>query len=342
VVPYDFNGDGYVDLFIGGRAVPWAYGQIPQSYLLENDRQGHFKDVTSQYSNELSKVGFVKNALWYDLNKDGYKDLVLSLEWGGICAFINEKGRLKKELLSDKKGWWNFVLPVDVNGDGNVDLIAGNQGLNNRLSPSASEPVRLYFNDFDDNGKKEQVLTYYLEGHEIPFASKDELQKQIPVIKKKYLFAKDFANASLNDIFSENKLKHSDILSADYFANSILMNNGNMKFTTEPMPPMAQLSPFKDAVVVNANNDTLPDILLFGNFYENNIQLGRNDADFGTILLNQGNGKFACESINGLAVKGQVRHVKKIVIAGREAYLLARNNDSLMVIRFAGPVRTEK
>ena len=333
-MPYDFNGDGYVDLFIGGRAVPWAYGQIPQSYLLENDQHGHFKDVTSQYSNELSKVGFVKNALWYDLNKDGYKDLVVSLEWGGICAFINEKGKFKKHLLSDKKGWWNFVLPVDINGDGNIDLIAGNQGLNNRLAPSKSEPVRLYFNDFDDNGKKEQVLTYYLEGHEIPFASKDELQKQIPVIKKRFLYAKDFANASLSDIFSENKLRSSDTLTVNYFANSILKNNGNMKFTTEPMPSMAQLSPFKDGVVINANNDSLPDVLLFGNFYENNIQLGRNDADFGTILLNLGNGKFRCENINGLAVKGQVRKIKKIIIGSREAFLLAINNDSLRCIQF--------
>jgi enediyne biosynthesis protein E4 len=342
IAPYDFNGDGYVDLFIGGRAVPWAYGQIPQSYLLQNDGHGHFKDVTAQYSSELSKIGFVKNALWYDLNNDGYKDLILSLEWGGICAFMNKKGSFKKQMLTDKKGWWNFVLPVDLNGDGNVDLIAGNQGLNNRLKASVDEPVRLYFNDFDDNGKKEQVLTYYLDGHEIPFAGKDELQKQIPVIKKRYLYAKDFANASLNDIFSENKLKHSDILSADYFANSILLNNGNIKFTNQPMPPMAQLSPFKDAVVVNANNDNLPDILLVGNFYENSIQMGRNDADFGTILLNHGNGKFTCESINGLSIKGQVRHIKKIMIGKQEAYILAINNDSVMVIRFKDEIMKKK
>ena len=107
-----------------------------------------------------------------------------------------------------------------------------------------------------------------------------------------------------------------------------------MNFTTQPMPWLAQLSPFKDAVVVNANNDNLPDILLVGNFYENSIQMGRNDADFGTILLNQGNGKFTCESINGLQIKGQVRHIKKIMIGKQEAYILARNNDSIMVIRF--------
>ena len=341
VVPYDFNGDGYIDLFIGGRAVPWEYGQVPQSYLLENDKSGHFRDVTAQYSSKLSKVGLVRSALWYDINKDGRKDLIISPEWGGVCAFINEKGSFKKQMLTDKKGWWNFTLPVDVNGDGNIDLIAGNEGLNNRLTASSTRPVRLYYNDFDDNGKKEQVLTYYLDGHEIPFANKDELQKQIPVIKKRFLYASDFAKADLDEIFSEEKLKNSVVLTADYFSNSILMNNGNLPdgkpgfgFTTIPLPWQAQLSPYKDAVVINANNDSLPDILMVGNFYDNNIQMGRNDADFGTILLNKGNSQFISQNINGLQIKGEVRHIKKINIAKEEAYILARNNDSIMVIKF--------
>jgi hypothetical protein len=107
-----------------------------------------------------------------------------------------------------------------------------------------------------------------------------------------------------------------------------------MNFTTTPLPWLAQLTPYKDAVVINANNDNLPDILLFGNFYDNNIQLGRNDADFGRILINRGNGKFDCESINGLQIKGQVRHIKKIKIGTQEAYILVRNNDSTIVIRF--------
>jgi hypothetical protein len=334
VVPYDFNGDGYPDLFIGGRAVPWEYGKIPQSYLLVNDGHGHFKDVTSQYCSDLSNVGFVRSALWYDLNKDGRKDLLVTTEWGGIYAFINENGSFKKITLTEKKGWWNFVLPVDLKGDGNIDLIAGNEGLNNRLTASPEEPVRLYYNDFDDNGKKEQVLTYYLEGHELPFANKDELQKQIPIIKKRFLYAADFAKASLDDIFSEEKLKNASILSADYFANSVLLNSGDLNFTAKPLPWLAQLSPYKDGIIVNANNDNLPDILLVGNFYDNNIQMGRNDADFGTMLINKGNGQFDCQSINGLAIKGQVKHIKRIKIGKEEAYILARNNDSLMVIKF--------
>ena len=144
-----------------------------------------------------------------------------------------------------------FYFAVDINGDGNIDLIAGNEGLNNRLTASSTEPVRLYFNDFDDNGKKEQVLTYYLDGHEIPFANKDELEKQIPAIKKRFLYADDFAKASLNEIFSVHKLETSDVLTADYFSNSVLINHGNLNFSTVALPWLCLNRLFKDAIVVN-------------------------------------------------------------------------------------------
>ncbi|HZH97008.1 MAG TPA: VCBS repeat-containing protein, partial [Flavisolibacter sp.] len=227
ITPDDYNKDGAVDLFIGARTVPWEYGEIPSSYLLQNDGSGHFKNVTGAIAKDLSQVGFVKSASWINLDKDDDDDLVLSLEWGGITAFINEKGVFKKKVLTDKKGWWNFTLPFDVDGDGDLDLIAGNQGLNGRINPSPAEPVRLYYNDFDDNGKKEQVVTYYLSGKEIPFANKDELQKQIPIIRKKFLYAADFAKSGLKEIFTGEKLKSASLLSADYFASSVLINDGN-------------------------------------------------------------------------------------------------------------------
>jgi enediyne biosynthesis protein E4 len=334
VVACDFNGDGFPDLFIGARSVPFNYGQVPRSYLLENDGTGKFRDVTEQYSRDLSSVGFVTSALWFDINKDGRQDLILSLEWGGIVAFINHNGSFEKKELTDKKGWWNFILPVDLDHDGNIDLIAGNLGLNSRLKASAEEPVRMYYYDFDGNGKKDQILSYYLNGRELPFANKEELEKQLPSLKKKFLYAEDFARAKFSDIFSEEKLKEADVLTADYFSNAVLMNRGNLSFEVLPLPWEAQLSSYRDAVVVDANNDSLPDILLVGNYYDNNIQMGRYDADYGTILLNHGKGTFTAESLNGTSVKGQVRHIRKISIAGREAFVLARNNDSAMVIQF--------
>ncbi|MBN8838002.1 MAG: VCBS repeat-containing protein [Sphingobacteriia bacterium] len=325
----DFNGDGFPDLFIGGRAVPWEYGKTPSSYLLLNDGNGKFIDVTDKYAKELKNIGMVTNALWFDIDKDGKKDLLICCEWGGIYAFMNNKGTFTKKILTDKSGWWNFILPVDINNDGNIDLIAGNLGLNSRLKASDKEPVNLYYNDFDDNGKKEQVLTYYLNGKEICFANKDELQKQLPILKKKFLYADDFAKASLSDIFGKEKLNSAKKLTANFFSNAILMNKGNMKFETDALPWQAQFTPYRDGIITNSRND----ILLAGNYYDNNIQMGRYDADFGTILQ-YNNGKLSAESLNGLVIKGQVRHIKPIKIHGRQAFVLVRNNDSLMVIKF--------
>lgn len=334
VAPDDFNGDGYMDLFIGGRAFPYEYGHVPRSYLLENDKTGKFKDVTAQYAPDLVQPGFVTQGKWFDIDKDGDQDLLLTMEWSGICAFVNDKGKFTRRWITEKKGWWNFLLPYDIDRDGDIDLIAGNLGLNSRLQASEKEPVKMYYADFDDNGRKEQVVTYFLQGREIPFANKDELQRQIPVLKKRFLYAGDFAKATLEEIFTAEKLRKADVFTADYFSNAILLNQGNMNFTVQPMPWQAQLTPYRDAVVINANNDSLPDILLGGNFYDNNIQMGRYDADMGTILVNKGKGILTAENINGTPIKGQVRHIQPITIAGKKAFILARNNDSTLVLQF--------
>jgi len=334
VTPADFNGDGFTDLFIGARDVPNAYGEIPRSYLLLNDGTGRFKDATTTYATGLDRIGFVTNAVWTDIDRDGDSDLLVSLEWDGIYAFINTKGKFEKKELVSKKGWWNFILPYDIDNDGDIDIVAGNLGLNSRLHASDKEPIQLYYNDFDNNGTKEQVLTYYLGDKQIPFASKDELEKRMPFIKKKFLYAGDFAKANLDEIFTKEKLSSSQVFTANDFTNSILINNGNLNFVQTPMPWQAQLTSYRDAVITDANGDNLPDILLVGNYYENNIQMGRYDADYGTILINKGNAHFTAETLNGVFVKGQVRHIRKITIANKEAYILARNNDSTTVISY--------
>ena len=148
------------------------------------------------------------------------------------------------------------------------------------------------------------------------------------------MYAGDFAKASIDEIFTSEKLESSQTLTANYFASAVLINDGKMHFSMQALPWGAQLTQYRDAIVVNANDDDLPDILLVGNYYDNNIQMGRYDADFGTILVNKGHGNFSCENINQLAVKGQVRHIRKIMLEkNKEAYILARNNDSVMVIR---------
>lgn len=331
VAPFDFTGDGYIDLFIGARAVPWEYGNTPASYLLENDKSGHFRNVTEKYSKEISKAGFVTDATWMDIDKDGDNDLLLALQWEGICAFINDGKSFSKKWITEKKGWWNFILPFDADGDGDMDIVAGNLGKNSRLTASENEPVKLYYADFDGNGTKEQVLTYYLHGRELPFANKAELEKQMPVLKKKFLYAEDFAKASLQEIFGKEKLNSAVTLTANYFANAILINDGKMNFSISELTWQAQLTPYRDAVVVDVNEDGRPDVMMGGNFYENNIQMGRYDADFGTALINNGKGQFRYSTL-GFVVKGQIRKIVPIRIKDRTAFILARNNDSLVVL----------
>ncbi|MDX2247721.1 MAG: VCBS repeat-containing protein [Bacteroidia bacterium] len=330
----DFTQDKNPDVFIGGRVVPWKYGEIPTSHFLVNDGTGKFTDQTEELAPGLSKVGMVTSAEWFDLDKDGDKDLLITLEWDGILCYVNQNGRFEQKILTDKKGWWNFVLPGDLDNDGDIDLIAGNLGLNSRLKASEAEPVRMYFQDFDDNGTKEQLLTTYLQGREIPFANMAELTKQMPPLKKKYLYAADFAKDEFKQMFDPQKIRESTLWEASYFSSSVLINRGDGTFETTPLPWQSQLTPYRAAVFVEANGDNLPDILLGGNFYENNIQLGRYDADFGTILINRGNGKFEVSALNNLKLGGQVRKIRKIFISGKESFVLARNNDTLKVIQF--------
>jgi enediyne biosynthesis protein E4 len=334
IAPYDFTGDGFVDLFIGGRAEPWNYGATPHSYLLQNDGKGKFTDVTEKYAKELMMPGMVTNAVWFDMDKDTDKDLLLCYEWGGVDVLINNTNRFTKKTITNQKGWWNFILPFDADNDGDIDLIAGNLGLNTKLKPTNEEPVSLYHNDFDDNGRKEQVLTYYIGGKEIPFAAKQTIERQLPFIKKKFLYAADFAKADLPSLFGADKLKQANKLTANNFSNAILINNGNMQFTISELPFETQLTTYRTAVTVNANNDNLPDIFMMGNYYDNNVEIGRCDADFGTLLINKGKGEFDYQMLNGLAVKGQVRHMQPITINKQTAYILARNNDAPVVFKF--------
>ena len=228
-VSLDFNGDGYPDLFIGGRSVPFNYGQIPRSYLLLNNGKGKIYRCNRSSGSRPSHIGFVTNAIWFDINQDGQKDLIVSLEWGGIVAFINHKGSFEKKELTDKKGWWNFILPVDLNHDGQIDLIAGNLGLNSRLKASEKEPVRLYYYDFDGNGKKDQILSYYLEGRELPFANKEELEKQMPGSKKEIFICRRFCESQLYRYFFTGRPGKSGCIYGELFFQCDIDEPGQFK-----------------------------------------------------------------------------------------------------------------
>jgi len=333
ILPYDFNGDGFIDLFIGSRAVPWKYGEIPTSYFLINDGKGNFTDVTDQYTVDKGKLGFVTGGQWEDMDGDGFSDLILSLEWGQVTILLNKKGSFDKIGIGKEKGWWNFVQVLDVDNDGDKDILAGNLGLNSRLKASDDQPVTMYYDDFDQNDTKEQVLTYFLKGKEVPFANIMELHKQIPSLKKTFLKAKDFAGASVKELFPKIALGKTTKFQANYFSSCIFLNDGKLNFKTVALPSRAQFSTIRTLVTSDFNKDGLPDFLIGGNYYENNVQLGRYDGDYCSVLINQGKGLFDFTPHNGLHIKGQIRKLAPIMIGKKLNFLVGRNNEPISAIQ---------
>jgi len=331
VRPFDFNSDGLVDLFLGGRAMPFAYGKPVASFLLLNNGKGGFTDVTDAWAPALKHTGMVTDARWADLNGDKRSDLVLARDWGAVTVF--EAGADyhflgEEKIISNSEGFWHFILPFDFDGDGDMDLIAGNNGTNGRLSPREKEPIRMYYNDFDGNGLGEQVITYYVDGKEICFAVKADLEKQLPPLKKQFLYASDFAGADLEQIFGKSKLRESVKWQVTESRSMIFVNQGRDGFTGRPLPWQQQLSPLKTALPFDVDQDGDLDIVLAGNYYENNIQLGRNDADFGSFLINDGGGRLRYMSIPGVTLKGQIR---KLASLGAGIFVVRNSGNSSML-----------
>jgi hypothetical protein len=341
IIAEDFNKDGFPDLFISSRTVAMNYGAPADCYILYNTGDGHFKDLTASIAPSLQKIGLITHATQVDIDGDGNKEIILTHQWGGIDAFFPSKG-WKKQVITTLPGWWNFAFPVDVDGDGDLDLIAGNLGLNTRLKATKDQPIRMYYNDFDDNGRYEQIISFYLQGKEIPFANKDEIQRQIPKVKKNFLYAEDFAKAKLEAIFTKEKLKSAQVFQSYHFANTVFINDGKGNYTAQELPWQAQMTAYKAAAICDANGDNQPDILLMGNFYDNNVQMGRYDADYGTVLLNKGKGQFEAVPLNGLVVKGQVRRIRPIQMGKGQSFVLGMNSDSVRIIQFALPKKLDK
>lgn len=330
MLPGDFTGDGFVDFFIGGRAVPNEYGIIPPSYLMRNRGDGSFEEVTAVYSEALSHAGLVKDGAWQDMDGDGDLDLLLAVEWQPLQLYLNEGDHFRREDLNDLSGWWNFALPYDFDGDGDIDILAGNLGENARFRPTKEDPLRMYVADFDDNGQIEQVLTYYLGGQEIPFANHAELIKQMAPLKKKYLYAKDLALASMADVFGKSRLEKAMKFEANFLQSAYFENTGNGQYTTHVLPRELQFSTLESACVRDPEHPG--SVMVGGNFYDSNIEMGRYDASYGHLLSIGPNGALSASPL-GIASKGQVRRIAQVQIKGQTCYILAKNNDRLQVLQ---------
>ncbi len=288
----DFNDDGDYDIFIGGRSVPGQYGANPVSYLLRND-QGIFRDVTSQLAPDLQNIGMVTDALFEDIDNDNKKELIVVGEWMPVTIFKNENGHLSlsselNQQFALTNGWWNCIEAVDINNDGRLDLIAGNLGLNTKIRADSLHPARLYLNDFDNNGTRECILTYYKsDGKSYPYYLRDDMVKQIPTLKKKFLKHTDYAGKTMEEIFSKDQLESAVVKTAYEFRTCMFINKDNGKFEKHPLPAEAQFSPVYAALVDDFDKDGLNDILLAGNMFGLKPELGRYDANYGVFYKGQ-------------------------------------------------------
>ena len=289
VRPSDFDGDGDLDLFLGTRSMPGAYGLLPEQFLLENDGSGRFTPVEADRLGGLQKAGMVTDACWVDYDRDGDPDLVVVGDWMKVSLYNNEGGRFTEATsqagLDKSSGWWNCVEAADLDMDGDMDLVCGNLGLNSMLRASLEEPVEMFLNDFDNNGIPDQIITAYDHAVRYPIASLDELSRQISGLESKYPLYSDFAGQKPEDLFGAEQLDRSFVQKAVMLESSIFINNGNGGFEIKQLPVEAQFSPIRDIEVDDINGDGIPDLILAGNNYGARPSLGRQDASHGWLML---------------------------------------------------------
>lgn len=332
----DLNQDGSQDISITSNTYPGQFGRTPLQYLLLNDGQGNFKDVTREYSETFQNIGNVQNIEWIDLNKDQFPDAIVVGHWIPVTIFLNDGKKLvlqEQNGLKYTNGWWNSIEAGDFDNDGDVDLIAGNWGLNTRLTASRKNPLKLYLNDFDNNGNVEPVVTYYYKGEETPFASKDELVKQMPFLNKKFLSYKQFAEAKFSEILPSKKLRSAEKKEVHELASAHFENKGNGKFVIHRLPFDAQLSPVFDIQKYDFNLDGFDDFLLVGNNFEISTLLGRSDASHGVFLLNGKNGKLNTAPNGFPGINGPARQIEKICIYGIMHFVITMNNGKPVVLK---------
>lgn len=340
VDPADFDGDGDLDLFVGIRAKPNLIGVPVDGYLLENDGQGNFKDVTKTRGPGLQKLGMITDAIWSDIDQDQDQDLIVIGEWMGIKVFNNEGGNFTDVStamrLDSTNGWWNSIEAADLDEDGDMDFIVTNHGHNSRFSASKARPVTMYLNDFDRNGAVDPIICVYLGDKSYPLALRHDLIEQLPALKKLYIKYDAYKEATMADIFSAELLEQSLVSEVYHLESSLLINNGSSGFELKALPVQAQMSPMYAIAVNDFNRDGHQDILLGGNFFYSKPEVGIYDASYGTLLLGDGRANFKYlrnQDIN-LKIKEQVRQIAVVPNGSRKELIIARNDASVLVYTY--------
>ena len=332
IAPNDFDNDGDIDVFIGSRSVPGVYGIDPKHLLLENDGKGNFTNVTDKKAFKINSVGMITDAIWEDIDNDSKKDLILVGDWTAPMIFKNNGRRLVefKSNLTNFHGFWNAVSCVDLNNDGKKDLILGNRGTNMPYKPTKGNPMKLFTNDFDNNGTIEQIATRSIDGKDLPINLKQELAKQIPSIKKKNLSYADYSKKTFQELFAKEVVDNSIQKTVNIQESVIAINKGNGKFEIKALPKEVQFSCVNTISTIDVNNDGILDLILGGNQYEFKPQFSRLDANYGSVLLGNKNGTFSWLPYNqsGFFIKGEVKQLKIIKDKNKTVSIIAVVNDN--------------
>ncbi|HEX6226510.1 MAG TPA: VCBS repeat-containing protein [Chryseolinea sp.] len=346
----DIDGDNDLDLFVGGRIVTGAYPFPAESYLLENEK-GRFKNATSKYCPELSKLGMVTDALFTDFNNDGKPDLTIVGEFMPVTFFRN--GGTKFSMVTSSgiehaTGWWNSIVGGDFDNDGDFDYVVGNLGLNNGYQVTKDHPLKVFAKDFDNNGSVDAILACYIkeslekseEKKLYPVHFWDELNSQSPKFRQQFSRYKMYGRATMDDLLSQEDLQDALILQANHFESSYLENLGNETFRLSSLPRATQFSPINGMIADDINNDGNLDIVMVGNDYGNVVFVGRYDAFKGALLLGNGKGNFEVTSSthSGFFVGGDAKGLVKLYrTSGEDVFIATQNRDSLKVFLKALP-----
>lgn len=332
-LPSDIDGDGDQDLIIVNRNIPGEYPKGPKSYVYLNEG-GRFVNATKSLSSDLYEASnMLTDGAMIDIDNNGFEDLVVVGEWMSPKIYLNDGEELEEvELPFDNlKGWWNSIKPTDIDNDGDVDFVVGNIGLNNKFHPKPDSPLYLFYNDFDENGIGDIVLSKSNGEELLPVRGRECSSQQMPFILEKFDNYEKFANADLTAIYSEERLDQSLKLEVNNFASGILINNGDMDFEFKELPTLSQFGAVQDMILKDINNDGLIDIICAGNFYGSEVETVRYDSNFGSVVINRGNNKFETLSLeeSGLLLNTDVRDLEAVTIQNEEYLLVTSNNDQL-------------
>jgi len=340
VQPADYDNDGDMDLFVGIRLFPFLYGVPVNGYLLENDGHGNFSNVSGKRAPGLMEVGMITDMTWADVDNDGDSDMVIVGDWMPVKIFINDHGIFTDESerfgLSNTEGWWNVIIAKDLNGDGNVDFVLGNHGLNSRFKALAKQPVTMYVNDFDLNGSVEQIICAYNENKSYPVVMKGDLIKQIPALERKYRKFEDYKEQTIEDIFPNEVLQRAVKLNARFLESCVMINTGLGSFHLNFLPVEAQFSPVYAIAADDFDDDGICDIIIGGNQYRAKPETGIYNAGYGLYLKGNTDGTwYAVPSvISGFFTKGEVRDLEILNIFGIRIIAIVRNNDKLEFFKY--------